>query len=182
MELLRAVSIAEHWIGRLSAYCDRIKIAGSIRRKCPVVGDIEIVCIPKVITVTDGLFDKKKIRNPGFAEALKGAVILKGDPIDGKYMQFNLPQGIKLDLFTATRENWGFIYAIRTGSSEFSQFLAKRWVKWGYKGVDGYLTRDGVRIPTPTEKSFFMLLGLDVVPPAKRNQDGLPYNLPEVKV
>ena len=182
MELLRAASIAEHWSGRLAAYCDRIKVAGSIRRKRPEVGDIEIVCIPKMVTVLDGLFGTKKIRHPGFAEALKGAVILKGDPSAGKYMQFNLPEGIKLDLFTTTRENWGFIYAIRTGSSEFSQFLAKRWVSRGYRGIIGNLCRDGVSVPTPTEKSLFDLLGLDVVPPEKRNQGGLPYNLPEVKV
>lgn len=174
MELLRAKSIAEHWVERLVPYCDRVRVAGSIRRKRPEVGDIEIVCIPGTIIVPDGMFDTKRIRNPGFAEVLKGAVLLKGDPLAGKYMQFDLPQGIKLDLFTATSENFGFIYAIRTGSSEYSQFLAKRWVSLGYNGVGGNLCRRGVPVSTPTEKSFFDLLELNVVPPAKRNQGGLP--------
>jgi NTP pyrophosphatase (non-canonical NTP hydrolase) len=38
--------IVEKLVDRLSAYCDRIEIAGSLRRQANEIGDIEIVAIP----------------------------------------------------------------------------------------------------------------------------------------
>lgn len=49
-----ALVIAEKIKAQLAPHCDRIEIAGSIRRKKPEVKDIEIVVIPKPYEV--GLF------------------------------------------------------------------------------------------------------------------------------
>ena len=38
--------IAQHIVDSLSPFCERIELAGSLRRKRPMVGDIEIVAIP----------------------------------------------------------------------------------------------------------------------------------------
>jgi len=47
-------------------------------------------------------------------------------------------------------------YAIRTGSADFSHLvLAASWVKQGYKGDDGYLTRDGKKIAVKEEEDLF---------------------------
>ena len=43
MEYNKALEIAEKTKAQLAPYCERIEIAGSIRRKKPDVGDIEIV-------------------------------------------------------------------------------------------------------------------------------------------
>src|ERR1044071_2059762 len=43
----------------LEDYCERIEIAGSLRRKRPLVSDIELVFIPKMEERADGLFDRK---------------------------------------------------------------------------------------------------------------------------
>lgn len=182
IDLIVAQNVSERYIEKLRPFCDKIKVAGSVRRKSPTVGDIEIVCIPKTEEMPDGLFNTKMERIAGFAKTLlsTGIEILKGNPQTGKYVMCMTVEGIQIDLFMAEKNNFGFIYAIRTGSSEFSQFLGKRWVKWGYKGDGGYLWRLGgdwgpdERISTPTEKSFFDLLNLPVVPPHKRNQLGLP--------
>ena len=176
MKLEIAEAIAEDVGARMSVYCDKIMVAGSVRRGRPEVKDIELVIIPKTVDSQVGLFDSKKeqVRHPRLVEIIREFDIVKGDPATGKYIQFNTPEGIKIDLFTATRINWGYIFVIRTGSSEFSQFIAKRWVKWGYKGIDGNLTRDGEIVEVRSEKAMFDLLGLPVVPPTKRNQAGLP--------
>jgi len=182
INFIMAKNIADRYVELLKPFCDKIQIAGSVRRRCSRVGDIEIVCIPMETEISNGLFDKKMIRVKGFAKVLSdaGAEILKGDPGTGKYTQFMLKEKVQLDLFMAGHDNWGFIYMIRTGSSEFSQFMGKRWRKWGYKGVEGHLHRLDAngnpveKMPTPTEKSVFDLLGMGVVPPSKRNQMGLP--------
>ncbi|GAJ14573.1 unnamed protein product, partial [marine sediment metagenome] len=46
MKLEQAQKIAEEVVKRLSPYCQRIQIAGSIRRQKPQVRDVDIVLIP----------------------------------------------------------------------------------------------------------------------------------------
>lgn len=172
----QALNIAEEVGAKLFPYVDKIRVAGSIRRKKAEPNDIELVCIPKTVKVDDGLFDKKSIRHPNFAAQVRLYEIVKGNPDTGKYVQCVHPTGIKIDLFITNRNDWGRIFAIRTGSSEFSQYFAARWVKWGYKGTSAGLmhVESSEIMNLPTEKAFFDLLGLPVVPPEKRNQFGLP--------
>jgi DNA polymerase/3'-5' exonuclease PolX len=46
MELKRAQEIASQVITKLAPYCERIEVAGSIRRRRPFVHDIDVVVIP----------------------------------------------------------------------------------------------------------------------------------------
>lgn len=160
MKLQEALKIALKVKAELAPHCDAIEIAGSIRRKVPVVNDIEIVCIPKPYNV-------------GFFADGIAAVLDKWPKIRGylpcKAVQRMLPEGIMLDLYTARPENWGLILAIRTGSAEYShQVLAKRWVSRGYESINGMLTLKGREIPVFTEQRLFDLIGLPYVNPGKR--------------
>ena len=157
MEHIKAYVIAEKIVALLKPYCDRIEIAGSIRRKKENVKDIEIVCIPKQIDLM--LF---------IGEVNQLGEITKGDPAK-KYVQLRLPEDIKLDLFMASKENWGLIFAIRTGPAEFSHnVLATGWVKKGYKSVNGMLTFRGNPIPIYEEDQLFRLIKLPYIEPAHR--------------
>ena len=161
MELQKALKIAEEVLEQLRPHCERCEIAGSIRRRRAHVKDIEIVAIPKPYDV--GLFES------GIATVVNRWEKVKGE-LPRKYTQRILPEGIKLDLFFATPDNWGLIFAIRTGSAEFShQVLANRWVKLGYKSKDGILDRDGIKHYIREEEDLFKRLGLPWVPPEKRN-------------
>jgi len=159
-----AFKIASSVLGQLRPYCIRAEIAGSIRRKKSEVGDIEIVAIP--LPYTTGLFES------GIATVVNKWEKVKGDlEYDKtKYTQRILPEGIKLDLFFAVEENWGSIFAIRTGSAEFShQILAKGWVRQGFKSEGGYLFRDGERYEIHEEQDLFRLIGIPYVEPENRN-------------
>ena len=178
MKLEQAQVVAERVKAALAPHCERIEIAGSIRRRKPEVGDIEIVCIPKTVFAPD-LFGA-----PGFADEFKtsqrscewvraawliGDVVM-GRPVDGKYIKIRTAEGAQVDLFTATAENWGLIYAIRTGSADFSHnVLASGWVRQGYKSVDGMLTRGGSAVPTPEESDLFAAAGVTWTEPENRN-------------
>ena len=160
MELQKALNIAEKVKSLLAPHCERIEIAGSIRRKKSNVKDIEIVAIPKPFET--GLFES------GIA-----TVVNKWDKVKGelpcKYTQRILPDGIKLDLFFAERGNWGLIYAIRTGSAEYShKVLATEWVKRGYKSEGGYLLYNGRKILVLEEEDLFKRIGVPFVEPEFR--------------
>lgn len=122
--------------------------------------DIEIVAIPKPYDT--GLFES------GIATVVNQWQKVKGE-LPCKYTQRILPEGIKLDLFFSERGNWGLIYAIRTGSAEYShKVLANGWVKRGYKSIDGYLTYNGKKINVLEEKDLFDRLGIEYQIPELR--------------
>ncbi len=156
MKINEAQKIAEKYLYRLKAFCLRAEIAGSIRREKSEVKDIEIVCIP----------------DPKYLEEFCGEVNLlekvKGDPT-GKYTQRKLHEGINLDLFMVNKRNWGNIFAIRTGSADFShKILACGWVKAGYKSINGMLTKNGQEIECQEEKDLFNLIGISYIEPKLR--------------
>lgn len=177
MKINEAKEIAQNICSQLAPYCHRIEIAGSIRRLKPEVKDIEIVCIPVTERVKTGLFDMDESYatevNPEFIRIVNSWEKIKGEPT-GKYTQRKLPEGINLDLFIANKYNWGLIYAIRTGSAEYShKVLAAGWVKRGWKSIDGMLCQYGeggiwTPIKTPEEKDLFDLIGVKMVSPEKR--------------
>jgi len=56
--------IAESLMAALGPGCERIEIAGSIRRGRPDVGDIELVAIPRIEQIRDGFFDLAALDRP----------------------------------------------------------------------------------------------------------------------
>lgn len=159
-----AKEIADKLILLLSPHCFRIEIAGSIRREKDIIGDVEIVAIPKPYQT--GLFQD------GIAEVVNQWQKVKGELEYGKckYTQRILPEGIKLDLFFAEEGNWGLILAIRTGSADYSsKVLASGWVGRGYHGEGGYLTKNGKTYDVREEKDLFERIGVPYVEPKYRN-------------
>ena len=164
MELSKALQIANAVKAQLDPHCHRCEIAGSIRRKKPEVKDIEIVAIPKPYST--GLFQD------GLAEAVNQWQKVKGEMEYGvcRYTQRILPEGIKLDLFFAEPGNWGLIFALRTGSADYShKVLATTWTSKGYHSVNGYLTHRGKVYEVREEIDLFKRLGIDYVEPEFRN-------------
>ena len=164
MPWAEAKAIADRIVEELRPSVQRIEIAGSLRRRTPTVGDIELVIIK----------DHEQIYR--LIKIVDGWTFVKGKAT-GKYCQRILPEGIKLDLFFATADNWGNIFTIRTGSAEWSHgVLAKTWVRRGFRSVDGLLRpvlangEDlGDPIPMREERDLFDFLGLAWVEPEDRN-------------
>jgi len=172
--LLEHADIAAAYIkGCLAPHCDRIEIAGSVRRRCSSVGDIEIVCIPKIYEA--GLFGNEPERTTEWFQTIEQWKRIRGDQ-NGKYMarEVKIPKLdwiIQVDIFTATSINWGLILAIRTGSARYSHMvLACGWVRAGYNSVDGNLVRasTGEIIPTPEEEDLFRLAQVKWIEPERR--------------
>lgn len=154
--------IAQDVVGQLRPHCHRAELAGSVRRGKDLIGDIEIVAIAKP-------YDTGLLKY-GLPEVVDQWERVKGKLMPGKtkYTQRILPSGIKLDLFLVNETNFGYHYAIRTGSAAYSKRLAQRWVKMGFKGVDGNLTRDGKIVAVPSEREFYRLLDLKWIEPRFR--------------
>lgn len=154
-------NLAEDVRAQLAPHCERCEIAGSVRRKCSEPGDIEIVAIPKPYEV--GFLES------GIALVLEEMEVVKG-VLPCKYTQRILPgSGVKLDFFTATRDNWGNIFLMRTGPWEFSKKFLGTWLpKKGYKSDGGILYHDGLTVAVPEEIDMFRLAEINYIEPECR--------------
>lgn len=159
MELNLAVKLANEVLEKLKPYCDRIEIGGSIRRKRPWVKDIEIICIPKT--------DDKGNRPQKFIDQVNEWEKKSGEPT-GKNTKRIVPGGIMLDLFMAVPDNWGYIFVIRTGSTEHNRVVLEGIRASGHKADKGFIWRNGIMVPMKEEKDLFALFNYPVIPPEKR--------------
>ncbi|MDD5367477.1 MAG: hypothetical protein PHQ40_00465 [Anaerolineaceae bacterium] len=166
----RALVLADQFMQLIRPACERIEIAGSLRRQKTEVGDIEIVCIPKPST---DLFGSPLRSDLAISEILTshGYKLLKNGE---HYKQVNLGDSC-LDLFLTTKEQWGCIFLIRTGSAEFSKWLVTRrsvggGCPTGMYFKDGHLWRNGVSMETLEECDVFEALGVCYVPPENREK------------
>ena len=155
--LKEAQNIAVEICYQLEPFCEKINIAGSIRRKKPEVKDIEIICVAKKQEVKD-IFGEKtgEIKNASFIHTVsKLGEVLKGTPM-GKYMQIKLRENIILDLFMPDDFDYYRQYAIRTGSADYAaKIIATGWKKKGWCGSDKGLRKisDCVETKKPDGKS-----------------------------
>jgi len=117
----------------------------------------------------DNIIESTETPVEGYLKIVNSLPAVRGTAT-GKSTQRILPEGINLDIFTAVKDNWGFIFAIRTGSAEYShRILANGWVKAGYKGVDGMLTVYNKPVPVYEEEDLFKLIGIPWIKPELRN-------------
>lgn len=175
MPLRRAQMIAERFMSHLLPYVSQMEVAGSVRRECSEVGDIEVVCIPK----------------DEFSMGLAFPMGYPGLTVNGSRLKrFIYPfSGVQIELYITNPADYGRILAIRTGSSAYSHIqLAMRWNRLGWCG-----TEDGLRRKTEcthkstwkikpeykhdptlppifdTEKKFFAFLGIEWIHPKERS-------------
>lgn len=173
LPLGRARKFAEKIVGELSPFCDRIEIAGSIRRGRAEVGDIDLVCLPRDEGQLDQLRARARKTNPWTIE-------------DGKMQLLIIletPLGpIQLDLFFASHPdrhmfgvspgNWGSLLLCRTGSAQHNIFLVgaakRRGLRWNpYWGI---FDAHGASVASETEEEIFKALELDFVKPEERER------------
>src|SRR6185437_7509005 len=129
-----ALSIAKRIRAALLPGCERLVIAGSLRREKPEVKDIEIVAELKAVGLFGDVPDTGALEG-AIAQAIRCGVIEWDTELrrnGEKYKRFRAHgSGICVDFFIADHENFGNILAIRTGNSDFSRLLVTKCSQGG---------------------------------------------------
>lgn len=195
MERPEAVAIAKRFVDLIEDCTDRLVVAGSLRRRLAMIGDVEVCAVPKTGTVTNTkatLFgevpesrelDFLDVRMTGMLDdgTVTKRLDAKGSPRWGPTLKYLTFDGARVDLFTPSAERFGWILMLRTGPYKFSKQLVvpkgKR-TNDGRPGLmpahikpqDGWLCyrTSGERIETPDEQSVFDLFGISYVDPWER--------------
>lgn len=157
MELKKGQKIAAEVIKRLSPYCQKIEVAGSIRRQKTFPHDIDIVLIPS---------DAWNLEAEVLALARPFQPKMSGEKL--KRFDYN---GAQIDLYYASPKTWATLLLIRTGSKENNIRLCTLAQKKGWHlaaSGDGLFDETGKRIAGDTEQSIYAALGLPFQRPEKR--------------
>lgn len=169
--LAEARKVANELFVLLSPHCERLTIAGSLRREKPEVKDIELVAQPRQSVQTGKEVNELLV----WTDELVASKVIEKDPEHDrwgkKYRRF-LFGGMKVDLFMVTPPaQWGVIELLRTGSWEFNVRMFGLLRKAGYRVQDGHVIDMATEqvIDTYTEHDVFRLAGIEWVHPRDRN-------------
>lgn len=153
-----AQPIADDLVRLLSPTCVRIEIAGSLRRRCEEVHDIDLVVIPKTCA---------------FLQSLRELYGRKPDKQGDHYICLKSYQGMQVDVYLATAKTWPLLLLVKTGSKEHNIKLCRRAHEQGMKlHADGSgleVLSSGVWPPIESEEDIFELLNLPFRQPWERS-------------
>jgi len=148
----------------------RCEIAGSLRRRKEIIGDIDILVSAKQT-------DAKKIMDVFTSHPDVEKIISKGETKSSVLLK----SGINTDLRVVSDQEFPFALAYFTGSKEHNiemRSLAKKfgWSlnEYGFSPIDSEETRGKVKqiVPCKTENDIYKALKLEYIPPELRENNG----------
>lgn len=180
-----AMAVAEELVWRLQAVCERICVAGSLRRGKAMVGDVEILYIPRFEQRQVDLFNIERVDQAGEvlqnllrAHVLCQRLSARGTPAWGhkNKLAVHVASGIPVDLFAASEANWWNYLVCRTGSAESNMRIARAAIAkgWQWNPYGPGFSRGGPLagareiVARASEREVFEFVGLPYLPPEKR--------------
>ena len=160
LDLKEAERLAQQIKTAVEAHCERIEVAGSIRRQKPKVHDIDFVVVAKSDAEWQKISEKLK--------QLKAKPNCAGNSLIKAYLPCQ--NGLfQVDFYRAKPSTFGIHLLIRTGSADHNMWLAGYAISNGMriKYSEG-LIKEGNVIAGEDEKGVFAALGLPCPLPAER--------------
>jgi len=191
MPLALARDRANKVVAWLSPFCERIEIAGSIRRCCPLCNDIDIVAVPRretrveqadLLSTSSVSINLLREHLIAYVRDSAGASWLGRNEApgpepkpDAKNLLLVTKAGaVRLDVWCATPETFTTLFICRTGSRSHNIWAASRANDLGghWSPYDG-LAIHGQRIPLEKEADFYHALKMTPPLPTERDDIGL---------
>ena len=160
LSLGEAEEVASQIKAAVCVHCERLEVAGSIRRKKLRVHDIDFVAVAK----SDAEWKKigKRLKRMKAKPGCAGGSIIKAHlPCQNGLFQ--------VDIYRAQPPTFGVHLLIRTGSAEHNMWLAGYAISKGMrlKYSEG-LIKEGVPVAGADERGVFAALGLPCPAPQQR--------------
>jgi len=174
LDLNEAESLANQLKTTVEAQCDRIEVAGSIRRRKTKVHDIDFV----VVTKNDAEWQKisEKLKH------LKAKPNCQGKSVTKAFVPCQ--NGLfQVSFYRAKLSPFGILLLVLTGSAEHNMWLAAYAISKGMRiRYSEGLIKEGKVIAGETEQSVFEALDLPYPAPQEREiADNKPLWMPSQK-
>jgi len=166
LNLAQAEGIAGLVVSLTGAWCKKIEVVGSIRRKRPEIHDIDLV----VQTYEDEHDEHWKGLKDSMITMAGVKVILNGDEIFRTLLPLEGGEWVQVDFYRAKPETYGIHKLVRTGSAEHNIWLAKYAIKKGMRlqYSIGLVSADKDITVGETEEAVFEKLKLPFIKPELR--------------
>lgn len=139
----------------------RAEVAGSLRRACETIADIDVVAATRG---APSLVAAALAHAPGVREVLGGG---------GPALTIRYDDGTRLDLRCVSEERFPLAWWWATGSAAHcAQVVAAAAARGVTIGTDAVRARDGTVIPIPDESALYAAAGLPCIPPELRESLG----------
>lgn len=149
---MSVIETAYQELAELSPLSKRMELAGSIRRNKTEPNDVDIVLIPA---------DRRKIMDYVSRHS-------EGNIGRGNSRASYRKNGVEVELYFATEQNWGAMLMYATGSNQYN-ILMRTYAKFkGMKLSQKGLFKDGKMIGGQTEEEIYAKLGKKWKEPQKR--------------
>lgn len=171
LNLKEAEEIAKQIKTAVTAHCERIQVAGSIRRQKPKVHDIDFVAVAKSDAEWQKITEELK--------RMKAKLSCSGNSVTKALLPYKNSL-VKVDFYRAKPSNFGIHLLVRTGSAEHNMWLASLAISKGMriKYSEG-LIKENTVIAGEDEKEVFEALGLHYTAPSQREiVNGKPLWMP----
>lgn len=170
-------------VDALREFCadERVMICGSIRRKKPMVGDVEIIYIPRMVPLESRDFfappEKVPATDAVLGKMLGEGILAKRKNVNGSEMwgeknklAVHVETGIPVDLFTATPENWWNYVVCRTGGAENNMAIASAAIRkgWKWNPYDAGFSQGSRLHKVSSERDVYDFVGLPYKEPEER--------------
>lgn len=166
-----ALAVAKELCQLLQPVSERLKVAGSLRRKRKAVSDVEILYLPRFERRKKDLFDyyQHNLAADVIEAAVESGVLskrlnTKGHTCWGESnkLAVHVASGIPVDLFQATAGNWFNYLICRTGPKEHNIAITHRASKLGLEWrptSEGFLDlKTSKPLPVHSEEELYAIL------------------------
>lgn len=171
MKPRRALNLAEQIATALTPLCERIEIAGSIRRARPEVNDIDLVILPRPGQL-QAIKDRCRVRCAAVTDGPQNCIFrLPLDVHSDIQLDLFFARPASRDLLASAPGNFGSLLLCRTGSKEHNIFLIEHAKRLGrvWKPYEGVFAGDTCWA-AEEESEIFTALDLPWINPEERER------------
>jgi DNA polymerase/3'-5' exonuclease PolX len=165
----------------LAGHTEKFEVGGSVRRCSVQPKDSELVVIPKptLLARLDALVRDGTVKKADYSGRARWGEVYRGLDVDG----------IKVEIFSATPDNWGYIFWLRTGPGDANQYAvsrlwgsniraqggaiwyAPRWSKETKYGKVAWMADNRRQVRVADENAMFALMGMSYIIPRERRME-----------
>lgn len=175
-----ALNAARELCKLIGPFCERIVVAGSLRRMKSEVGDVEILYIPRYEVRSADLFSSAQfnLADEVIERLVSDGILAKRVSAAGRTSWGELNKlavhssGVPIDLFRTNETSWWNYLVCRTGPADSNTRIAaaaiRRGFRWHPYGSGFTRIRDGKEFPMTSEAAVFEFVGLRYTSPSER--------------
>lgn len=176
-----ALPVAKELCDFLQPFCERLVVAGSLRRRKKQVGDVELLFISRTEKRPDGLFDSLDfdLAEEAITTLLKRGILTQRPNIAGQFtwgaenkLAVHVASRIPVDLFKTDEKRWWNALVVRTGGKNNNLLITTTAQRkgWSFEAYgSGFHKLLGTeRHDTTSEEDVYAFLGLEYKQPWER--------------